>query len=37
MARLQPLVGLALIGLIAYSLSTNRRAIKHPRPKSDVS
>jgi concentrative nucleoside transporter, CNT family len=28
MARLQPLVGLALIGLIAYSLSTNRRAIK---------
>jgi len=28
MARLQPLVGLALIALIAYSLSTNRRAIK---------
>jgi CNT family concentrative nucleoside transporter len=28
MSRLQPLVGLALIGLIAYSLSTNRRAIK---------
>jgi len=28
MARLQPLVGLALIGLIAYSLSTNRRAIR---------
>jgi CNT family concentrative nucleoside transporter len=28
MARLQPLVGLALIGFIAYSLSTNRRAIK---------
>ena len=28
MDRLQPLVGLALIGLIAYSLSTNRRAIK---------
>ena len=26
--RLQPLVGLALIGLIAYSLSTNRKAIK---------
>jgi CNT family concentrative nucleoside transporter len=28
MERLQPLVGLLLIGLIAYSLSTNRRAIK---------
>ncbi len=28
MERLQPLVGLMLIGLIAYSLSTNRRAIK---------
>jgi concentrative nucleoside transporter, CNT family len=28
MARLQPFVGLALIALIAYSLSTNRRAIK---------
>src|SRR4249920_2528185 len=28
MERLQPLVGLLLIGLIAYSLSTNRRAIR---------
>ena len=28
MVRFQPLVGLALIGLIAYLLSTNRRAIK---------
>jgi concentrative nucleoside transporter, CNT family len=28
MGRLQPLIGLALIGLIAYSLSTNRKAIR---------
>jgi CNT family concentrative nucleoside transporter len=28
MERLQPLLGLALIGLIAYALSTNRRAIR---------
>ena len=28
MARLQPLFGLVLIALIAYALSTNRRAIK---------
>src|SRR5580765_1889611 len=28
MERLQPLVGLMLIGAIAYSLSTNRRAIR---------
>jgi len=28
MERLQPLVGLLLIGLIAYSLSTNRKAIR---------
>ncbi len=28
MERLQPLVGLLLIGLIAYALSTNRRAIR---------
>src|SRR5436190_2181003 len=28
MERFQPLVGLLLIGLIAYSLSTNRRAIR---------
>jgi len=27
-ARLQPLVGLALIGLIAYALSSNRKAIR---------
>ena len=30
MARLQPIVGLVLIGLIAYSLSTNRNAIRLP-------
>ena len=28
MERFQPLIGLLLIGLIAYSLSTNRRAIR---------
>ena len=28
MQRLQPLIGLALIGLIAYTLSTNRKAIR---------
>ena len=28
MQRLQPLIGLVLIGLIAYALSTNRRAIR---------
>ena len=28
MERLQPIVGLLLIGLIAYSLSTNRKAIR---------
>ena len=28
MTRLQPIIGLAVIGLIAYSLSTNRRAIR---------
>ena len=28
MERLQPLIGLLLIGLIAYSLSTNRKAIR---------
>jgi concentrative nucleoside transporter, CNT family len=28
MERLQPLIGLVLIGLIAYSLSTNRKAIR---------
>src|SRR6187402_1943609 len=28
MERLQPLIGLALIALIAYSLSTNRKAIR---------
>ncbi|HEX5068678.1 MAG TPA: nucleoside transporter C-terminal domain-containing protein [Vicinamibacterales bacterium] len=28
MARLQPVVGLVLIGVMAYALSTNRRAIK---------
>jgi nucleoside permease NupC len=26
--RLQPLLGLVVIGLIAYAFSTNRRAIK---------
>ena len=28
MERLQPLLGLIVIGLIAYAFSTNRRAIK---------
>ena len=28
MARLQPIIGLVLIGLIAYALSTNRKAIR---------
>jgi CNT family concentrative nucleoside transporter len=28
MERLQPLIGLLLIGLIAYALSTNRKAIR---------
>ncbi len=28
MTRFQPIIGLALIGLIAYALSTNRRAIR---------
>ena len=28
MDRLQPLIGLAVIGIIAYSLSTNRKAIR---------
>ena len=28
MERLQPIIGLLLIGLIAYSLSTNRKAIR---------
>ena len=28
MGRLQPIIGLVLIGLIAYALSTNRKAIR---------